>query len=434
MDSDIQIPSDCYKADDSVGNVSELSQMLQVERFWGLDELPSALMDFCYRLHEHEWKEEERTGYPALVDMLHIFMHETPLIEAMTCGSRSEIFLFMVGVSSPDDVAATRAAASLGRLDYLIILRERGYQWDNGTCNAAAEGGHLDCLKYAKDNNCPWNPSTDGKLHLMEWAAENGFKLCPYVCENAAKNGHLHCLQYAFNNGCPWSEEVTYGAARNGHVDCLRFALENDCPVGSHTCMNAACSGHLECLMLLHQYNASWDERATRFAAAYGHLQCLQYLHENGCPWDSTASSGAVVSGCVNCLRYTISHGCVYEEHILSTTLTRRSLPCLEYLIGDLGLYMNEDGSLFVQALQLCSFPCLKYLIDMGCPMGDLSPHQEPRSNDPARDEQLLLCLEYATRHGWCWNDVLVDFLCKSEEEFPTCWAFVTDNDCYMTS
>ena len=47
-DSEIQIPKDCFKVDDSVRNTADLSHMLLVERFWGLDELPLPMMDFIF--------------------------------------------------------------------------------------------------------------------------------------------------------------------------------------------------------------------------------------------------------------------------------------------------------------------------------------------------------------------------------------------------
>ena len=55
----------------------------------------------------------------------------------------------------------------------------------NGTCSYAAKNGHLDCLKYAHENGCPWDEDT---------------------CTNAAENGHLDCLIYAHENGCPWDK------------------------------------------------------------------------------------------------------------------------------------------------------------------------------------------------------------------------------------
>jgi hypothetical protein len=36
----------------------------------------------------------------------------------------------------------------------LKLLRAGGCPWDEGTCWAAAEGGHLEVLKWARANGC----------------------------------------------------------------------------------------------------------------------------------------------------------------------------------------------------------------------------------------------------------------------------------------
>ena len=69
--------------------------------------------------------------------------------------------------------------------------------------------GHLECLKYARKNWCPWDNRT---------------------CDNAARYGHLECLRYARNNGCPWDEKTCMNAAENGHLECLRYARAHGCP------------------------------------------------------------------------------------------------------------------------------------------------------------------------------------------------------------
>ena len=50
------------------------------------------------------------------------------------------------------------------------------------------------------------------------------------TCEIAAKNGHLEVLKYARENGCPWDEWTCSFAARNGHLEVLKWARENGCP------------------------------------------------------------------------------------------------------------------------------------------------------------------------------------------------------------
>ena len=44
-------------------------------------------------------------------------------------------------------------------------------------------GGHLEVLKWARENDCPWDE---------------------YTCRAAAKGGHLETLKWARENGCPW--------------------------------------------------------------------------------------------------------------------------------------------------------------------------------------------------------------------------------------
>ena len=51
-------------------------------------------------------------------------------------------------------------AAKGGHLEVLKWARENGCPWDVGTCACAAEGGHLEVLKWARENGCPWNEGT----------------------------------------------------------------------------------------------------------------------------------------------------------------------------------------------------------------------------------------------------------------------------------
>ena len=63
-------------------------------------------------------------------------------------------------------------------------MRANRCQWDAGTSYAAAEGGHLEVLQWARANGCDWNADT---------------------CSAAAKGGHLEVLQWLRANGCDWN-------------------------------------------------------------------------------------------------------------------------------------------------------------------------------------------------------------------------------------
>ena len=131
-----------------------------------------------------------------------------------------------------------RHAIKLGCLQLVQHLYNAGYQINQTTCEAAALGGHLDILKWARANGCPWSEET---------------------CEEAAWGGHLETLQWARANGCPWDESTCFGAALGGHLEILQWARANGRP---------------------------WEVRTCEKAARRGHLEILQWARGNGCPWD----------------------------------------------------------------------------------------------------------------------------------------------------
>ncbi|MFO7871231.1 MAG: DNA gyrase subunit A [Kiritimatiellia bacterium] len=75
---------------------------------------------------------------------------------------------------------------------------QKGCLWDWKTCEYAAKEGHLDILKWARDNGAPWNENT---------------------CRYAAKEGHLDILKWARDNGAPWNEATCASAAKGGHLE-----------------------------------------------------------------------------------------------------------------------------------------------------------------------------------------------------------------------
>ena len=107
------------------------------------------------------------------------------------------------------------AAANVGNLEELKVLRADGWPWDERTCQRAAEGGHLEVLRWLRDNSCPWDGTT---------------------CKGAALGGHLPVLRA---NGCPWDLWTCAKAANSGHLEVLQWARANGCPWDERTCQCA---------------------------------------------------------------------------------------------------------------------------------------------------------------------------------------------------
>jgi hypothetical protein len=72
-----------------------------------------------------------------------------------------------IAIANDFDIIAIATRA--GNLNFMRHIKKYyNYKWDERTCSSAAEGGHLELLKWLKKNGCPWNS------HTCVVAAENG--------------------------------------------------------------------------------------------------------------------------------------------------------------------------------------------------------------------------------------------------------------------
>ena len=157
--------------------------------------------------------------------------------------------------------------AYTNKLELLKWIREeKKCEWYDRTIWAAARQGNLEMVKYCVANECP----------ITVWA-----------CASAAENGHLECLKYLREEAkAPWDSSTAEWAAQNGHLHILEYLVERKYDQYSEfACECAAEFGHLDCLKYLHETaKAPWDEDAVRAARKKNHPECVQYLLDNNCP------------------------------------------------------------------------------------------------------------------------------------------------------
>ncbi len=225
-----------------------------------------------------------------------------------------------------------------------------GCRWSPDTTMYAAANGHLDCLRYAHENGCPWHRETTATACCLEsnmdastvqglrelldsygstieqysscpscWLHNRGLSCNKNVkCVSkdtavAATYGRIECLEYAYRHNLPWHHQTTAGAAANGNLDCLKYAYQNGCPWSPDTTMYAAGNGRLDCLRYAHENGCPWHRDTAATAAKHGQLSCLEYAHENGCPWDLETIAAAASEENYDCLLYACHNGCIED-------------------------------------------------------------------------------------------------------------------------
>ena len=156
--------------------------------------------------------------------------------------------------------------AKTNKLELLKWVREeKKCDWDEWTINRAAEQGNLEMVKYCVANECPINMN---------------------ACAYAAQGGHLEVLKYLHEEvKAPLNSLTASFAALNGHLHILEYLVEREYDeYNEGACTFAAMNGHLDCLKYLRETaKAPWDSEAVRKAHENNHPECVQYLLDNNC-------------------------------------------------------------------------------------------------------------------------------------------------------
>jgi hypothetical protein len=164
-------------------------------------------------------------------------------------------------------------------------------------CLQVAETNKLELLKWAREEKkCEWNVGTinmaadQGNLEMVKYCVANKCPIDEFACAFAAGNGHLECLKYLREEAkAPWDWRTATRAALYGHLHILEYLVERKFDKYSESaCWYAAESGHLDCLKYLHETaKAPWNYKAVRDAHKNNQTECVQYLLDNNCPLPS---------------------------------------------------------------------------------------------------------------------------------------------------
>jgi hypothetical protein len=179
-DETLSLPSKYFKSELSMNNGRELTAVLTIARYWMVDDLPDEVYDFV-------------TTY--VVAEVGQFSGSFPVLSTMQ----------RLRKSLPSTWLAD--SARWGDLQLMKYLRRKGHPWDR-ECIFAADGGHLECLKYAHQAGC--------KLTAVDSCS----------CRVALERGSTECFLYACKNGCPAGSSIDSAMfERHEDASCLEYVL-----------------------------------------------------------------------------------------------------------------------------------------------------------------------------------------------------------------
>eukprot|EP01032_Pedospumella_encystans_P019955 gene19955-22682_t len=244
-DSEIDVPSRCYKPDCFVDDTTDLEQMFRVIQFWGLDRIPTPVLHFLYNNDYSLWKDAATN-----------ILGESALLSTL-----QKVF------DKPATSSHIVNAINSGLTEFVEYCIEFA---DTAEKTSGAAGNNIECLAFALENECP----------LM----------VPQAMDAALSSGYLECIRLLNEYGGlldARAAATTDWAAQKGHADCLRYAIEHGCPYSSSVVKLAAQAGSLACLTYLIEEKGVYmceDGSVMEAALTGAHYECLKFLFEKKCP------------------------------------------------------------------------------------------------------------------------------------------------------
>ena len=128
------------------------------------------------------------------------------------------------------------SAAEGGHLDVIRWLRSKGCPWNELTSNKAAAAGALESLEFLRRHGCPFgqasfSAASTGQIKVLEWLRRQGLlRVEPMTCAAAATGGELECLEYLKSASFPFDRNATLMAGKCSPSLCARALVTLSCP------------------------------------------------------------------------------------------------------------------------------------------------------------------------------------------------------------
>lgn len=192
------------------------------------------ILRWIYEHYNHIWRSDlcihaVESGNLSLMKWLkdhECFVNED-VFKAAIYGAKEEIIQWLVSIDCHAVHSTMSAAAEMGNLPVMRILRGKGVGWDYRTYQSAIHSGCTEILDYMYENNC--------LLFDVDPHPDMGL-----FCAIAAGKGNIKMIEWFRKRNCAWDEHATSSAIMKGHIDTVKWLYEHGCPFHNNAKVYAA--------------------------------------------------------------------------------------------------------------------------------------------------------------------------------------------------
>ena len=186
----------------------------------------------------------------------------------------------------------SEAAAQGGNIEFLEYLKLYDYSFSSRICSIASKNGNLKLLKWAFENTqvdlSDVSIMTDGidsgSIELLEYLVSKGAQFHPYFCHFAAKEEKLHILKWAREQNLPWdlSSDSVIEAIEYGHtLEILRYMVESGAPLKTIYYLRALKSKRLDVLEWLLEVKCPYSYHFKKTLRNCSNDKIIKWAKEN---------------------------------------------------------------------------------------------------------------------------------------------------------
>jgi hypothetical protein len=129
-----------------------------------------------------------------------------------------------------------RAAAKSGNRDCLAYVLDNACPWTpDDLCQTVRSTLWTTIVTAIRPDGGDTRPATAaasmGRLDLLSDLCEKGYVCGPETCAAAARHGYVDCLHYLYKQHCAWDHETTRAALVGKSRRCFEYAVSRDCPL-----------------------------------------------------------------------------------------------------------------------------------------------------------------------------------------------------------